>query len=201
VWRLGQALCHPAVSSALGKAADLLEGIGYQVIEVDLPSGDQIAHAFWQVLLAEARNEHQSFIAESLVEGPVADTLRSGKDLSSPVIEESWAALNRYSRSFEARCESVDLVLLPSSIGPAPRLADGLLETARGGRHWTDNAFDSMVFANILGWPALSVPVNVCDDLPIGLQLTGRRYSDYAVLKVGAEIDRELPSPVLRTVF
>jgi hypothetical protein len=49
---------------------------------------------------------------------------------------------------------------------------------------------------NLTGQPAMSVPMGVAeDDLPVGLQIVGRRFSDDLVLRAAAAWERLNPWP------
>ncbi len=50
--------------------------------------------------------------------------------------------------------------------------------------------------ANLSGNPAISVPVDHVDGLPIGMQLIGRRHEDALLLDLARHIERERPWPL-----
>jgi aspartyl-tRNA(Asn)/glutamyl-tRNA(Gln) amidotransferase subunit A len=50
--------------------------------------------------------------------------------------------------------------------------------------------------ANIYGNPAVSVPIEAVDGLPIGMQVMGRHYQDRLLLDVALSVERERPWPL-----
>ncbi|MDU0078368.1 amidase family protein, partial [Bacillus sp. IG2] len=46
---------------------------------------------------------------------------------------------------------------------------------------------------NLTGHPSASVPAGLCDGLPVGLQIMGRRYADLDVMRAAACFERLRP--------
>jgi aspartyl-tRNA(Asn)/glutamyl-tRNA(Gln) amidotransferase subunit A len=53
--------------------------------------------------------------------------------------------------------------------------------------------------ANIVGNPAVSVPVEQLDGLPVGMQIIGRHHEDQLLLDLAAIVERERPWPLVAT--
>lgn len=51
--------------------------------------------------------------------------------------------------------------------------------------------------ANISGNPAISIPVGVVADLPVGMQVMGRHHADALLLDLAAVVERERPWPLV----
>jgi aspartyl-tRNA(Asn)/glutamyl-tRNA(Gln) amidotransferase subunit A len=51
-------------------------------------------------------------------------------------------------------------------------------------------------FANVTGHPALAVPAGGGDDLPVGVQLTGRRHGEALLFAAGQAIFDRLALPI-----
>jgi aspartyl-tRNA(Asn)/glutamyl-tRNA(Gln) amidotransferase subunit A len=51
--------------------------------------------------------------------------------------------------------------------------------------------------ANIVGNPAVSIPVGTFEDLPIGMQIIGRHHTDAALLDLALAVERERPWPLV----
>lgn len=49
--------------------------------------------------------------------------------------------------------------------------------------------------ANIVGNPAVSIPAGTVDDLPVGMQVTGRHHEDALLLDLALTVERERPWP------
>ena len=69
--------------------------------------------------------------------------------------------------------------------------------------NWTQRRFANLldmgaltIPANITGNPAISIPVDQVDGLPIGMQVIARHHEDARLLDVGLAVERERPWPV-----
>ena len=106
--------------------------------------------------------------------------MREGLQIS----EETYASTTRFIRETRVRfteiCKSSPIVLVPAATGPAPA---GLSST---GDRRMNTAWSA------LGTPAISIPMPVGDNLPLGLQLTAAPGDDARVLHAAAEIFRIL---------
>jgi Asp-tRNA(Asn)/Glu-tRNA(Gln) amidotransferase A subunit family amidase len=51
--------------------------------------------------------------------------------------------------------------------------------------------------ANVSGNPAVSIPVEQVDDLPVGMQIIGRHHADALLLDLAALVERERPWPLV----
>jgi len=51
--------------------------------------------------------------------------------------------------------------------------------------------------ANIVGNPAVSVPIGLLDGLPVGMQILGRHHEDQLLLDLAAIVERERPWPLV----
>jgi len=51
--------------------------------------------------------------------------------------------------------------------------------------------------ANIVGNPAISIPITPVDDLPVGLQVMGRHHEDALLLELALLAERTVPWPLV----
>ena len=123
---------------------------------------------------------------------PVLDALAS-----LTVVEHArWVDLVRdAARDFMEFWADVDVLITPTS---------GILPPSVSWAPWDQTPEEHMAtfstfpnFAhpfNLSGQPALSVPVACSDgDLPIGVQLAGRRHDEATLLRIGAELESAMP--------
>ena len=90
-------------------------------------------------------------------------------------------------RDYDAAFERVDVVAMPTSPTPAFALGE---RTADPLQMYLADVFT--VSANLAGLPAVSVPCGfTANRLPIGLQLTGRRFDEATMLRVADAYERE----------
>jgi aspartyl-tRNA(Asn)/glutamyl-tRNA(Gln) amidotransferase subunit A len=51
--------------------------------------------------------------------------------------------------------------------------------------------------ANVVGNPAISIPVETFDGLPVGMQVIGRHHEDALLLDLALVVERERPWPLV----
>jgi aspartyl-tRNA(Asn)/glutamyl-tRNA(Gln) amidotransferase subunit A len=82
---------------------------------------------------------------------------------------------------------AVDLIAMPTSPTPAFRIGERVEDPLQ---MYLADVFT--VSANLAGLPAISVPCGFTSDrLPIGLQLTGRRFEEAALLRLADAYERD----------
>jgi aspartyl-tRNA(Asn)/glutamyl-tRNA(Gln) amidotransferase subunit A len=90
-------------------------------------------------------------------------------------------------RDYDRAFERVDMVAMPTSPTPAFPLGERVADPLQ---MYLADVFT--VSANLAGLPAVSVPCGFTQDrLPIGLQLTGRRFDEQTILRAADAYDRE----------
>lgn len=76
--------------------------------------------------------------------------------------------------------------------------ADTYLNQHVGGRQvGPENNGALTIPANIVGNPAISVPIEQLDGLPVGMQIIGRHHEDQLLLDLAAVVERERPWPLV----
>ena len=90
-------------------------------------------------------------------------------------------------RDYERAFELADVVAMPTSPIPAFRLGERVADPLQ---MYLIDVFT--VSANLTGLPAISVPCGVTrGQLPIGLQLTGRRFDEATLLRIADAYERD----------
>src|SRR6187399_3099394 len=90
-------------------------------------------------------------------------------------------------RDYERAFERVDLVAMPTSPTAAFRLGEKIADPLQ---MYLADVFT--VSANLAGLPAISIPCGFsADRLPIGLQLTGRRFDEATLLRAADSYERD----------
>jgi aspartyl-tRNA(Asn)/glutamyl-tRNA(Gln) amidotransferase subunit A len=91
------------------------------------------------------------------------------------------------SRDYDRAFAQVDVVAMPTSPTPAFRLGERIENPLQ---MYLADVFT--VSANLAGLPALSVPCGFANDsLPVGLQLTGRRFDEATLLRTAYAFERQ----------
>src|SRR6185436_17854714 len=90
---------------------------------------------------------------------------------------------------YDAAFERVDAVAMPTSPSAAFKIGERVDDPLQ---MYLADVFT--VSANLAGLPAISVPCGFTPDrLPIGLQLTGRRFDEATLLRLADGYERDAP--------
>ena len=191
--------CHgtpadPAVVDAVRRAGAWLADAGFVVEEIEPPSMAQAAE-LWDILVhGEARYFMQGAI-ERLGDPDIRRAF--GYMIArTPVrdAEGQMRALARHTtllRQWQLFLEQYPLVLCPvSGEPPFPWGWDVESETTMAR---VVRAQESMFGVPLLGLPAVSVPTEPVDGLPMGVQIIGRRFREDMVLDAAQVIEARCP--------
>ena len=135
---------------------------------------------------------------ENLIErfgSGLSDSMMSRLDLAkSMTIDDYRLALNlreEARRAFEAIAGLADGLISLSSVGPAPRMDNGLKDS--GVTHTTGlPSFNAAT--SVLGSPAITLPLLAVGGLPVGVQVIGQQHSDAALTGTAAWIRAHIPA-------
>ncbi|MEV0674934.1 amidase [Actinosynnema sp. NPDC050436] len=179
----------PEVADAVGRAVTRLAGLGAVLVDVDIPLARYVQAAHWGLMVPEATAYHEQWLRSTpeLYSPGVRLLLEAGELLSAVDYLRAQRARTLMRRAWARLFDDVDLVAAPTVTCTAVR-ADQPTVT------WPDGSVEDVAAtyvrfsspANVVGVPALSLPVGVDGaGLPIGMQLIGRPLGEATVLKVG----------------
>lgn len=166
--------------SALEKGAMLLKNAGAKTVDLSLP--DHFDKLLDEQVIIQNSEGRASFLSEYRVhrEGlhPELQSRVENQDkLTRSALRDAYNHVSRCRIEFEEICKDFDAVLTPSAPGIAPA---GFKSTGWDifNRTW------SMLHAPCINVPGFSGP----HGLPVGLTLTGPRFSDRKLLKVAEAV-------------
>lgn len=181
---------HPVqkeVSDRVMEALNLLEGLGAEVQEVNIPHIEHAVCAAVTIYLAEATAYHD----EDIVENPhrYSEQVATFLQMGNYIPAKDYIQAQRYRRllgqSLNDVFGKVDLILTPTIPLTAPLLgADSVLL----GEQETD-VFGALLRNtepfNLSGLPSLAMPCGFANDgLPVSMQLTGPPFAEPSILQV-----------------
>jgi len=88
------------------------------------------------------------------------------------------------SKAFSDVFRTVDAIAMPTTPSVAFKLGEKLSDPLA---MYLEDIYT--VPANLAGLPALSLPVGTSDNLPVGLQLVGKRFADYELLAIAKRFE------------
>ncbi|KAL9321336.1 hypothetical protein ACSQ67_013175 [Phaseolus vulgaris] len=87
--------------------------------------------------------------------------------------------------------KKVDVIVTPTTGMTAPRIPPSALKSGETDMHTAANLMQFIVAGNLLGLPAISVPVGYDKEgLPIGLQIMGGPWAEATILRVASEVEK-----------
>jgi amidase len=196
---------HPDAVAALEDAVALLDELGHELVEADLPgldgaTGDAIDTVFaaatgWMIGHWVRRIGREPGPAD--LEPLTRMLWESSKGVTAGHYLIAVEHLQRVARRVARFLEDVDVWLTPTMSEPPAHLGeipstaeDPLRGLARGGRTVEYPA----IVANITGNPAMSVPLSWnADGLPIGVHALGRFGAEATLFRLAGQLERARP--------
>lgn len=180
------------VARAVHAALALMRADGAKLIEIDLPGVENCAAMQFVTLCSEATDLHWQRLSEHpQTLGPdVRVRLEIGQFLPAMWYVRAQRARAALAAMFEACMRDLDVLVTPTLRIEPPRSGAGAARIGAG-----DVPLHSAVTAltmpfNLTGMPALTLPCGRGNnELPIGVQIAGRRGDDWRVLNVGARVE------------
>ena len=178
----------PPIAEAVLAAAEVIKGLGAQLIDIELPHED----LYLPALRAIQGPEISSYHARTLRECPerIGGDVRLELEAAAlvPVVYNVRAhqARRLIVSSWQRMFAEVDVVLGPTYPCPPPRHADAPPEPADVAEAPVMNSFALCTApANLVGAPAISVPCGLdTDGVPCGLQIVAPPFDDETALRV-----------------
>lgn len=187
---------QPAVRRNVLAAVKTLKELGASLREVNLKGMEETARLAADITAGEALAYHEEWLNKRPEEygKDVGARLEQSRGLTAAAYIQALQKRLAYTEEFERVLDSVDLILAPA----LPVVAPGLdQEQVRTGRSRTDVRLALLSLtrpANLTGLPALSVPCGFSpDNLPIGLQLIGRRFGEATLLRAAWAYEQATP--------
>ena len=197
---LGSATVRDEVAALVTEAAEALAldaGLAVVNTPIDLP-GLGFEWAVGNLAsLREELGERWPDCADDLTK-EMAFGMRFAHDaMNLEVAGRAEAARTRANEAMAAVFDDADFIIcatnpdvaFPAEIGANTRVA--------GRKVGLENNGALTIPANIVGNPAISIPVGVVDDLPVGMQIIARHHADSALFDLALAAERERPWPLV----
>jgi aspartyl-tRNA(Asn)/glutamyl-tRNA(Gln) amidotransferase subunit A len=184
------------VAAMVDTAIDQLRSLGATVVEVTIDELERVVPAGMAVLVADTSEWHQSllrqrgddYVRETRVMLELGELLSATAYIKAQKVRRSIQGAVR--KVFEEeRLDAIAAPTLPVTTMPVEELSVDLT----GSGETALSAFIHHCFlANVIGIPALSVPVGFAEDgLPVGMQLFGRPFGEADLFRIGDAYQRE----------
>lgn len=186
---------HPDCLRAYDDATRLLEGLGHEVEEIDVPLPVDAVPVFetcWSVLstLSEVPQDRQHLLR------PLTRWLRDrGDAVTAPEFAFAVGELRRVAASCLQRLAPYDAVLTPTLAQPPLRIGEIRDDDDPARDFENQKAFTPFTSAwNVTGMPAASLPLHTTTEgLPVGVMLAARPAQERLLLSLCAQVEEAAP--------
>jgi amidase len=191
---VGAATPTPAVDAALDAAAGWLCDAGYVVEAAELPLLGEAFRLWWLLAMEDFRRAMPA--VEALGDAAIKQATEHyyavrgewfGDEPGLQAYIEGWGKRSRLATDLAQFLEQYPIVLLPVSSEQAFE-QDADLAGVESVRRLIEALWPMFAIAT-LGFPALSVPTGMTDELPVGVQLLGRRFDEASLFDAGEVIE------------
>jgi aspartyl-tRNA(Asn)/glutamyl-tRNA(Gln) amidotransferase subunit A len=181
----------PEARPAFTEALRVLQAAGVTMVETRLPDFPY-SPAIGTILAAESAAVFEPLVESGKVE-ELADRkqvagLKAGLEIKAKDYLKALRIRSLIQEALKRLFLDVDLLLAPSQRGPAPKITEAL------DRRYLDRPMPKdpglwllTTAGNLGGLPALSLPCGFAGNLPVGIQLVGRPFSENLLLAVGKD--------------
>ncbi len=168
---------RPEVRISIEAALRRLREVGIEIVDIELAAPEAMAAALLDILLPEAALVHAPLFqqGEAGYAPGTAAQIRAGMDLPALRYLAARQQQERWTAELDGVFARVDALLAPTVPFTAPDSDPAL--SAEG-----DDEILTLTHANLTGAPSVSVPCRREGGLPVGLQFTGPRGADAALL-------------------
>lgn len=197
----GREEVHPGCREAAEATARRCADLGHHVVPVEWPfTAQTLARTRTSVVgpyVAAAVSARAAELGRPLAPGDLepftAALVERGRAQSATELVDGVQAMHEIGRAMGSQMEEVDLVLTPT-LACLP-VALGTLDGAHLASHVTEvrlcTAF--VALANATGQPAMSVPLDEVDGLPVGSQFVARYGDEATLFALAGQLERAHP--------
>jgi Asp-tRNA(Asn)/Glu-tRNA(Gln) amidotransferase A subunit family amidase len=193
----GFADVFPEVADVTYKAALAFEELGCAVEEVKMVLPEPY-DSFGPIQSAGAYNDLAQHLGEfgARMMEYTKFSIEKGSKVTTSDYMRAEGRIADLKATFDDVFETCDLIISPVSRFPAFLNDDPFPGSITGGSSYPEQFWNGAftMHANAIGHPAASIPAGFSsDDLPIGLQIIGRRYDEETVLAASAVFEQARP--------
>lgn len=183
---------HPEIMDAVRKAADVLSDEGHNVVEAT-PPDMELSYLLWASMLFTELHDIRDQI--DLVMGQAGKTLIENALSQFPKLSSLDYYLVHAQRDGLARRWSMwfqDHQALISPTWTQPAFVADWDISGEEGSNGTLELMRAVLPGNLLGLPCVVTPAGLADNLPVGIQVMGARYTDLRCLTIAEQIEAAL---------
>lgn len=184
------------VRETVFKALSVFEHEGGRLQEVDLPGVEDAARLVAEITVAEALAYHWNWIRKRPQDYAPDVRERMEKNMNQPTVVYLHAQEKRraITKAFEETLRKVDVLIAPTLPVVPPRIEENEVKVGRSKEPVRAILLRFTRPGNLTGLPVISVPCGFSsENIPIGLQIYGRRFDEATVLRVAQAYEQATP--------
>lgn len=186
-------------TAGFDRTCEALRAAGATLVEVDLPTAEDMLAAFVPLQMAEAYDYHSrqlGLFPERADDygSDVSGRLQMASEVTIGEYMASWRSRHEFIWAFDHAFESLDALVTPiSAVGPST-VGDPDTVIAGGERRaLREVVMGFTVPQNLTGLPTVALPVGFdADGLPVGMQLTAGRLREDVAIRVAGVVEHVL---------
>jgi aspartyl-tRNA(Asn)/glutamyl-tRNA(Gln) amidotransferase subunit A len=185
---------EPEVASSVDTALTLLEQLGANLVEVEVPDTAGHEQIFKAIATTEILDYHQGYLEDSpeLYGADVRERIGMGQGMLAVDYVRAQRERAALGTSLGEVLDAVDLLVLPALPITAPTIDQTTIEWEDGSEPVLGALTRTTRLANLTGLPAISIPCGFSDtNLPIGLQMIGPAFDELTVLRAAHAYEQE----------
>jgi aspartyl-tRNA(Asn)/glutamyl-tRNA(Gln) amidotransferase subunit A len=175
------------VKETLFKSIRVFENLGAKIKIISIPFMEGILEACRVVTRSEAYviNKELALTPNNLLGEQIRERILQGADYKASDYVEAQQIKNEAIRCFDQWFEEVDVILtptipiLPPNIGEEEVQINDSMENVRG------SLIRLTCPTNLIGLPSLTIPCGFSEDVPVGMQLIGKRFDEANLYRFG----------------
>lgn len=189
----GNSKCHKDVEESIETAASIFSNRGFNVVEKTPPEINLAAESWRTVFGIDAKMNMLDLVKESgsqdiinVVQGFV--DAASGKGINE--FNEALSLRNKILRSWNKFMNDFPIIISPVSAQPPYKQGEDQLGVDRFKDILEEQS--PLYVINFLGLPSVSVPINIKNNIPSGVQIIAPRYYENLALDMAKILEEEI---------
>jgi len=186
---LGYVNDESEISELYYSAISKLNSFGFNVkrVEFNIEEARQV-HSIIRLAEASALHESRFMKYETLYSKDVAELIRLGLNIKAVDYVNALRSRKVLISEFIKLFNKVDAILTPTLTRAAPRIEEVINRELEVRREFTKY----VSFVNLIGSPAISIPMGNFNSLPLGLQIISKPFEDDKLLAIAKTIEEAL---------
>jgi aspartyl-tRNA(Asn)/glutamyl-tRNA(Gln) amidotransferase subunit A len=187
----------PLIKEQVMKNVDLLKKRGAKIKKVSLPNTKYGVASYYVITPSEVSSnlgrlngirygEHRDRFGDEAVRRIMIGTFSLSSGYYDAYYSQAQKVRNALTDDFNSVFKQVDVIISPVSSLMPPKIGEQVDDPLK------NYLMDALTIpVNMAGVPSLSVPAGFINNLPVGLQIIGPKFSEHLLYKVGSVIERE----------